>query len=85
MERHTYNLGLIGNCSFQVLIDTEASVKWLCWPKFDSSFIFGSLLDEDKGGEFSINPVKGVQSSCQEYIKNTNILTTEIMYGGWPV
>lgn len=78
MDRHTYNLGLIGNCSFQALIDTEASVKWLCWPKFDSSFIFGGLLDDTKGGEFSIKPVKDVHSSCQEYIKNTNVLTTEI-------
>lgn len=78
MDRHTYNLGLIGNCSFQALIDTEASVKWLCWPKFDSSFIFGGLIDKNKGGEFSINPKNGVKSSCQEYIKNTNVLTTEI-------
>lgn len=78
MDRHTYNLGLIGNCSFQVLIDTEASVKWMCWPKFDSSFIFGGLLDEKKGGEFSVTAIKESHSSCQEYIKNTNILTTEI-------
>ena len=78
MDRHTYNLGLIGNCSFQSLIDTEASVKWLCWPRFDSSFVFGSLLDTEKGGEFSINATKGVTSSSQAYIKNTNVLCTEV-------
>lgn len=78
MDRHTYNLGLLGNCAFQALIDTEASVKWLCWPKFDSSFVFGGLLDEDKGGEFSILPNTAIQSTCQAYIKNTNVLTTEI-------
>lgn len=78
MDRHTYNLGLIGNCSYQALVDTNASVKWLCWPKFDSSFVFGGLIDEEKGGTFSINPTNPIQSTCQEYIKNTNVLTTEI-------
>lgn len=68
MDRHTYNLGLIGNCSFQALIDTEARVKWLCWPKFDSSFIFGGLLDDEKGGEFSINPVKDVHSTWKSVV-----------------
>ena len=56
MDRHTYEMGLIGNCSYQALIDTKANVQWMCWPKFDSSFIFGGLLDKEKGGEFSVNP-----------------------------
>jgi GH15 family glucan-1,4-alpha-glucosidase len=77
-ERHTYNLGLIGNCSYQALIDTTASVRWLCWPKFDSSFIFGSLLDDEKGGEFSIKPQLHIKKSHQYYVKNTNVLCTEI-------
>ncbi|MCB0505681.1 MAG: glycoside hydrolase family 15 protein [Cyclobacteriaceae bacterium] len=77
-NRHTYDLGLIGNCAFQALIDTDANVQWLCWPRFDSSFVFGGLLDKEKGGEFSIKPKQKVKSTCQEYIKNTNVLTTEI-------
>ncbi len=77
-DRHTYNLGLIGNCSYQALIDTRARVQWLCWPRFDSSFIFGGLLDEDKGGTFSIVPDMGIVESHQYYIKNTNVLCTEL-------
>jgi glucoamylase len=76
MTKHQYNLGVIGNCSYLAYIDKQASVKWLCWPRFDSSFIFGSLLDHEKGGEFSIQP-EGSFSTEQFYFENTNVLCTE--------
>lgn len=75
---HKYDMGVIGNCSYMAYVDTGASVQWLCMPRFDSSFVFGALLDEEKGGEFSISPESAVMSSKQYYIKNTNILCTEI-------
>jgi glucoamylase len=71
-----YNLGIIGNCSYLAYIDLNANVKWLCLPRFDSSFIFGSLLDEEKGGEFSVKPLAKYKSK-QYYLTNTNILATE--------
>jgi GH15 family glucan-1,4-alpha-glucosidase len=77
METHKYNMGIVGNCSFLAYIDLNANVKWMCMPRFDSSFIFGSLLDEAKGGEFSITPYPGEYKSKQYYLKNTNILATE--------
>src|SRR5580692_1652606 len=77
MKRHTYNTGLIGNCAYLAHINKNTNVDWLCWPKFDSTFIFGGLLDKEKGGEFSILP-EGEFTSHQYYIENTNILATEI-------
>ncbi len=74
---HHYPMGIVGNCSYIAYIDDEAAVRWLCLPRFDSSFVFGSLLDPDKGGEFSIRPLKKT-SSRQHYIQNTNILCTDI-------
>ncbi|MEM1135250.1 MAG: glycoside hydrolase family 15 protein [Bacteroidota bacterium] len=82
MQTHKYNLGIIGNCGYLALIDKKAQVKWLCWPKFDSSFVFGSLLDENKGGEFSVTPVSENFSTNQYYIENTNVLCTEFESGG---
>ena len=77
--KHTYNLGLIGNCAYLALIDTDTAVRWLCWPRFDSSFVFGSLLDSKKGGEFSVRPAQGdILDSHQYYEENTNVLCTEI-------
>jgi GH15 family glucan-1,4-alpha-glucosidase len=77
--KHTYELGLVGNCAFLALIGTDTAVRWLCWPRFDSSFVFGSLLDAGKGGEFSIRPADGAMLSSQQYyLENTNVLRTEI-------
>ncbi|GAA4356409.1 glycoside hydrolase family 15 protein [Hymenobacter saemangeumensis] len=78
MTKHTYDLGLIGNCAFLALIRKDTSVAWLCWPRFDSSFVFGSLLDRNKGGDFSILPAAGPFDSHQYYQENTNVLCTEI-------
>ncbi len=70
-------MGIVGNCSFMAYIDIKASVKWMCMPRFDSSFLFGSLIDQEQGGEFSITPNEEKYSSKQYYLENTNILCTE--------
>lgn len=80
MARHQYNSGIIGNCGFIAHVNSSTNVCWLCWPRFDSSFIFGSLLDEQKGGEFSILP-HDAYTSEQYYRENTNVLVTEVRSG----
>jgi GH15 family glucan-1,4-alpha-glucosidase len=77
MVRHTYQTGIIGNCAYLAHINKNTNVDWLCWPRFDSSFVFGGLLDNELGGEFSIRPA-GEYTSKQYYLENTNILCTEI-------
>lgn len=74
-------LALIGNCSYQALIDDFARVVWLCWPRFDSSPVFGALLDEEKGGIFAVEPATPGASSQQQYVPNTNILRTRFTSG----
>lgn len=74
---HHYNTGIIGNCSFIAHVDTATNIAWMCWPRFDSTFVFGKLLDENNGGEFSLLP-EGPYTSHQYYFENTNILCTEI-------
>jgi GH15 family glucan-1,4-alpha-glucosidase len=74
---HKYNLGIIGNCSFLAYIDTQTNVRWMCMPKFDSSFVFGSLLDREKGGSFQVIPSDADTMYNQYYLENTNILCTE--------
>lgn len=77
MERHTYQTGIIGNCGYLAHVHKNTNIEWLCWPRFDSTFIFGGLLDKNKGGEFSILP-EGDFTSNQYYLENTNVLITEI-------
>ncbi len=76
----THGLGIIGNCSYNALL-REGSVEWLCWPRPDSSFVFGPLLDRDRGGVFA---VEGIDTTDvrQEYIENTNVLRTVFRCAG---
>lgn len=77
-KRHTYDHGLIGNCSFLALIGMDTNVDWMCLPRFDSSFTFGRLIANEKGGEFSIRPLAEQFETKQRYIENTNMLETEV-------
>ena len=77
-ERHTYDYGVIGNCAYTAHIKKDTNIAWMCWPRFDSSFIFGNLIDDEKGGEFSALPAEGDYSSDQHYLTNSNVLATEI-------
>lgn len=77
MQQHIYDSGIIGNCAYIAHVQKNTNINWLCWPRFDSSFVFGGLLDKQKGGEFSILP-DGEFKSTQRYVENTNVLVTEI-------
>jgi len=74
---HQYGMGIIGNRSDLAYVDTLARVQWLCLPRFDSSFVLGSLLDPKEGGEFSISTPDSF-STKQYYQNNTNVLCTEL-------
>src|SRR5215207_252112 len=69
-----YGLGIIGNCSYNALL-RDGSVEWMCWPRPDSSFVFGPLLDRERGGAFVIEGVDATDVR-QEYVENTNVLRT---------
>lgn len=71
-------LGLIGNCQYNALIAPTGHVEWLCWPRLDSSFVFGGLLDREKGGTFAVSPAEG-GNGTQSYIENTNVLVTHFV------
>ena len=74
-KAHRYNLGVIGNCHYLAYIDDKSSVSWMCWPSMDSSFIFGNILDDEKGGNFQVLPMSRFHTE-QKYVDNTAVLTT---------
>lgn len=79
-KNHTYSHGIIGNCAFIAHVAQDTNISWLCWPDFDSSFVFGALLDPEVGGMFRILPDTEFHSR-QYYIENTNVLCTEVTTG----
>ena len=68
------NLAIIGNCSYSALVK-EGSVEWMCWPRPDSSFVFGPLLDREQGGAFVVEGMDATGIE-QSYLENTNVLRT---------
>lgn len=72
---HKYNYAVTGNCSYLAYVKDDSSLEWMCWPQMDSSFVFGALIDEEKGGSFKVIPQTKF-SSTQKYIENTPIIVT---------
>jgi len=67
--------GVIGNMVTAALVSRDGSIDWCCLPRFSSPSVFGSILDDDKGGFFRISPAEMLESQ-QEYVPDTNILQT---------
>ncbi|MEP6941855.1 MAG: glycoside hydrolase family 15 protein [Betaproteobacteria bacterium] len=79
------NLGVIGNCALNALIDAEGRIVWCCLPRPDGDPVFHALLDGDGAtgrgrGSFGID-VEGAQRLEQRYIPNTAILETTVRDG----
>ncbi|MDN4161865.1 glycoside hydrolase family 15 protein [Nocardioides abyssi] len=67
--------GLVGDLRTCALVDTHATIDWLCVPRFDSPSVFGALLDPD-AGSWRLEPVGETTTTHQFYLPDTNILIT---------
>ena len=73
MYREISEYGLIGDMHSVALVSSSGSIDYCSMPFLDSPTIFALLLDDEKGGCFSIQP-KGTFSSSQAYVDDTNVL-----------
>jgi GH15 family glucan-1,4-alpha-glucosidase len=77
------NLGVIGNCSINALIDRRGCVAWCCMPRFDSEPVFNALLsgkdttDEQVTGLFDVL-LENFARATQRYEHNTAVLVTRL-------
>ncbi len=71
--------GVIGDLQTVALVGTNGTIDWFCWPWFDSPSMFGSILDADQGGFYSIAPVNDGHNAKQLYLPDTNILITRFL------
>ncbi len=71
--------GVIGNMRTAALVSVRGSIDWLCLPHFDSPSVFAAILDDARGGRFSISPVDGCVSCKQLYWPDTNVLITRFL------
>jgi GH15 family glucan-1,4-alpha-glucosidase len=74
--------GLISDCRSAALVSRSGSIDWCCMPRFDSGSHFGRLLDWEKGGYCSIEPIGEEAPSFQEYVEGTMVLSTTFQSEG---
>ena len=79
-----HDYGIVGDMNSCALISRGGSIDWACFPRFDSPSVFAAILDDSKGGRFSIAPV-GQHSSSHRYLPNTNVLETTFETGSGAV
>jgi GH15 family glucan-1,4-alpha-glucosidase len=67
--------GVIGDMRTAALVGKDGSIDWCCLPHFDSPSVFAKILDDRKGGFFSLAPIAECEVK-QMYLPNTNVLVT---------
>jgi GH15 family glucan-1,4-alpha-glucosidase len=68
--------GLIGDLRSVALVGNEGTIDWFCPERFDAPSLFGAILDAEKGGRFSIQPVGEAFTTKQLYLPGTAVLVT---------
>jgi GH15 family glucan-1,4-alpha-glucosidase len=68
--------GVVGDLATVALVGTGGTVDFLCWPDFDGPTVFAALLDPDRGGHFRVAPALDGARRRQQYLPDTNVLTT---------
>ena len=72
--------GIIGNMHTAALVGMDGSIDWYCYPHFDSPSIFAAILDDKKGGHYSIAPIKADNITRKQYYwPDTNVLVTRFL------
>jgi GH15 family glucan-1,4-alpha-glucosidase len=77
------NMGLIGNCRINALIDRRGAIVWSCLPQPDGDPVFCNLLSprsDEHDGEFVVR-LENQKETKQYYRENTAILITELHDG----
>ncbi|NTV98606.1 MAG: DUF547 domain-containing protein, partial [Chlorobiaceae bacterium] len=80
MYRKIADYGLIGDLHSAALVSKDGSIDYCSLPRLDSPTIFASLLDDEKGGYFSLQP-SGSFTSEQKYLSDSNILVCRFRSG----
>ena len=78
-ERASYpaigDYAIVGDCRTAALISREGSIDWLCLPEFSGPAVFAALLDQRRGGRFSVEVQSPIEVT-RRYVGPTPVLET---------
>ena len=68
---------MIGDLHTAALVGRNASIDWLCVPRFDSPACFAALLGDRENGRWILAPAGDVLETRRRYLDDTLVLETE--------
>jgi GH15 family glucan-1,4-alpha-glucosidase len=67
--------GLLGDTRTAALVSDRGSVDWMCFPRFDSEPVFGTLVAGERGGSFALT-VEDAEVERRAYVDATAVIET---------
>ncbi|HTH62257.1 MAG TPA: glycoside hydrolase family 15 protein [Paraburkholderia sp.] len=77
MSRPIEDYGLIADGRSAALVSRDASIDWLCWPRFDADACFAALVGTAEHGHWSLRPERGASRCERCYEPDTLVLQTD--------
>jgi GH15 family glucan-1,4-alpha-glucosidase len=78
-DKRIEDYALIGDGETAALIHRDATIEWLCLPRFDSEACFAALLGNEENGCWKMTPSGAAREMTRRYRGDTLILETEIV------
>ena len=78
MPRRIEDYAIIGDTQTCALVDRDANIDWLCFPRFDSDACFAALLGDERHGRWTLAPTVPVRARSRAYVGDSAILATEL-------
>ncbi|HEX3867087.1 MAG TPA: glycoside hydrolase family 15 protein [Gemmatimonadaceae bacterium] len=85
MNRPIEDYGLLSDGRSAALVSRDATIDWLCWPRFDSDACFAALVGTPANGHWSLQPTAGGLRCRRRYETDTLVLETEFETPGGAV
>ena len=67
---------LLADSRTAALVDPDGNVAWCCWPRVDATPLLMSILDDERGGSFTVRPAAEAVVESRAYHAGSLVLRT---------
>ncbi|UXC91476.1 glycoside hydrolase family 15 protein [Sphingobium sp. RSMS] len=75
-DKQIADYGLIGDGETAALVARDATIEWLCMPRFDSEACFAALLGHEENGCWRMGSIDAVTGTRRRYLGDSLVLET---------